>query len=335
MTLTACYILKNESEKIERSLNSIKDLVNEIVVVVDSTSTDDTFEICGKWKTANKFNLKLFSREWTNNFAEARNYSIGKATSDYILIIDGDEWIEESEHFKILNAIDLKFDTYTMFQRNLQSNGNTLDVKHYRIFKNNGKILYSAASHENINHEGCSNHDFDGYIMHDGYIMTHEEMLIKAQRNIELHLKQLETEPENKMTAFYLARCYAQIGEYDLAGTFATLALAEELPNDHRGQMCLLLHDVWIKKDNPFLAIQFLLKSIKLVPKQRKGRWEMARFFEFNKKYREAIDELEYILSINNIYTDLTGDIKIKESQILNNINSNRQQLKEIQNANI
>jgi len=117
-----------------------------------------------------------------------------------------------------------------------------------------------------------------------------------------------------------------------LAGSFACLSLiCKDLPNDHKSQLCILLHDVWMKKQNPFLAIQYLARAIDLVPKQRRGRWGLAKFYESAGKYQEAIKELEYILSINNIDTDFTGDLIINETQITNNINL----IKEKQNANL
>ena len=52
-TLSICMIVKNEEELLARCLNSVKDLVDEIVIV-DSGSTDKTLEI------AKSFGAKIF-----------------------------------------------------------------------------------------------------------------------------------------------------------------------------------------------------------------------------------------------------------------------------------
>ena len=83
-TLSICMIVKNEEELLARCLNSVKDLVDEIVIV-DSGSTDKTLQI------AKSFGAKIFYFEWCNDFSKARNFAFSKATSDYILWLDADD----------------------------------------------------------------------------------------------------------------------------------------------------------------------------------------------------------------------------------------------------
>jgi glycosyltransferase involved in cell wall biosynthesis len=81
--LSATIIAKNEEACIEKCLKSIQG-VDEIIVV-DTGSTDKTVEIASKY-------AKVFTDyKWNDDFAEARNYAISKATGDWILSIDCDE----------------------------------------------------------------------------------------------------------------------------------------------------------------------------------------------------------------------------------------------------
>lgn len=78
----------NEQKNIVRCLESVK-WADEIVVV-DMYSTDKTKEI------AKKYTKHIFLHEQTGYVEPARNFAIGKATGDWILIVDADEEISKS-----------------------------------------------------------------------------------------------------------------------------------------------------------------------------------------------------------------------------------------------
>lgn len=77
-------MVKNEEEMLPRCLNSIKHLIDELIVV-DTGSTDKTIEI------AESFGAKIYHHPWENNFSKHRNQSLGYATGDWIIQIDADE----------------------------------------------------------------------------------------------------------------------------------------------------------------------------------------------------------------------------------------------------
>jgi O-antigen biosynthesis protein len=85
-TLSLCMIVKNEENHLVRCLRSVRDVVDEIIIV-DTGSTDKTIDI------AKVFGAKLFDFPWTGDFSAARNHSLAQATSDWILVLDGDEAI--------------------------------------------------------------------------------------------------------------------------------------------------------------------------------------------------------------------------------------------------
>ncbi|RKX21112.1 MAG: glycosyltransferase, partial [Candidatus Zixiibacteriota bacterium] len=89
MTISACMIVKNEEELLPGCLDSIRDLVDEIIIV-DTGSDDKTMEI------ARSYGAKIFEQPWEGNFSKHRNYSMEQATSDWILIIDADEKLDNS-----------------------------------------------------------------------------------------------------------------------------------------------------------------------------------------------------------------------------------------------
>ncbi len=81
--ISATIITLNEEENLDRCLNSIKDVVDEIIVV-DSGSQDRTLEI------AADYGARIFTRAWTD-YSEQKNYAGNQASSDWILSVDADE----------------------------------------------------------------------------------------------------------------------------------------------------------------------------------------------------------------------------------------------------
>jgi glycosyltransferase involved in cell wall biosynthesis len=87
-------IVKNEEDCIARCLNSVKDVVDEIMIV-DTGSTDNTINIC------QSFEAKIERFEWNGSFADARNYGIQKATGEWIIWLDADEELDEKNKYKL------------------------------------------------------------------------------------------------------------------------------------------------------------------------------------------------------------------------------------------
>lgn len=77
----------NEEKNMERALRSVR--WADEVVVCDMHSDDTTVEIAKKYKA------KIFTHERTDYVEPARNFAIGKAKGDWILILDADEQIPE------------------------------------------------------------------------------------------------------------------------------------------------------------------------------------------------------------------------------------------------
>lgn len=88
-------IVKNEEQVLARCLDSIADLMDEIIIV-DTGSTDRTCEI------ASRYTEQIYHYEWKDDFADARNYSFSKATKDYIYCADADEVMDDVNRARFL-----------------------------------------------------------------------------------------------------------------------------------------------------------------------------------------------------------------------------------------
>jgi len=99
MKLSSIVIAKNEESNIKRCIESQLGIVDDIVVLVDSRTTDKTFEIASSFS-----NVNTEIAEW-KGFGAAKNYAISKAKNDWVLWIDADEELtselkEELKSFK-------------------------------------------------------------------------------------------------------------------------------------------------------------------------------------------------------------------------------------------
>lgn len=95
ITISVCMIVKNEEKVLARCLDSLKDLVEEIIIV-DTGSTDATKQIAANYTD------KIYDFEWIDDFSAARNFSFSKATMDYIYVADADEVIDEENRQRFL-----------------------------------------------------------------------------------------------------------------------------------------------------------------------------------------------------------------------------------------
>ena len=106
--LSLCMIVKNEEDCLSRCLMSVIPVVDEIVIV-DTGSTDRTKEI------ARTFGAKVYDFEWTDDFSEARNISLSKATGSWILVLDADETISPLDYERLSKIIKRDVDHPTAF----------------------------------------------------------------------------------------------------------------------------------------------------------------------------------------------------------------------------
>lgn len=97
VTISLCMIVKNEEAVLARCLDTVCDLVDEIIIV-DTGSTDGTKQIAANYTD------KIYDYKWINDFADARNFSFSKATMEYIYAPDADELLDEEnrERFRQL-----------------------------------------------------------------------------------------------------------------------------------------------------------------------------------------------------------------------------------------
>ncbi len=230
-------VVKNEAEFLERCLNAILPVVQE-VILVDTGSSDDTLQI------ARRFNVKISKFRWRNDFSAARNLSLSMATQPWILVLDPDELLSPQDHGKLamLPNSDERV-AFSLIQRNYvtgsgkltwtqswKSNRNEyeegrgytgyLDVPIVRLFPRHSVIRFSGCVHEGVE-ESLAEVGFQiaasGLILHHyGQVRTRERMRQKKELYLELGQRKLKNEPVPR-SHFELGTQYQELGYFEQA----------------------------------------------------------------------------------------------------------------------
>lgn len=208
-TISLCMIVKNEEEVLKRCLDSVSDLVDEIIIV-DTGSTDATKKI------AKEFTNRIYHFNWIDDFSKARNYSFSKATKDYILWLDADDVILEKDREGLKNlkvSLDKNTDIVMMkYNCGFDREGNTI-LSYYRerIIKNFKDYKWIGRVHEVIPPVGN--------VIYSDIAITHKK--IKASdpdRNLRIFEKMFkENIVLNAREKFYYAREVYYSGDYTKA----------------------------------------------------------------------------------------------------------------------
>ncbi|WP_101386658.1 glycosyltransferase [Streptomyces sp. TLI_146] len=196
-------IVKNEARVIERCLASVRDLI-DTWVISDTGSTDGTQELIRA--ALDGVPGELWEEPWVNfghnrtlNLAHARN------KADYLLLLDADLVVRQDGPLP-----DLTADAYM-----LRHEGDT-SYRIKRLVRADFDWYYEGVTHEYLtcdrttgqeNLDALAIRDFaDGGSRHD-----------KFERDARLLGAELERDPDNHRTVFYLAQTMRDMGRTDEA----------------------------------------------------------------------------------------------------------------------
>ena len=283
-------IVRNEEEFLPGCLESIKDAVDEIIVV-DTGSTDRTVEI------AESFGAKVYRHPWNDNFTEARNYSLSYATCDWILQIDADEALEQEDIPLLRKAIhsDL-YNGVLIAIYNHMPNG--LSKFYYKRLFRRGVSRYEGIIHEQIIVEGTIVHA-EIRIYHYGYKLSKEKMEAKDNRNKELLLRQIEEDPNNTFAWCNLNRIYRSKREFAKAVKNGKHALSLKRYEEDTATYLTLLYDTaycCLKTGRLDEGTQLCHEGLQRNPENLNLLFTLGGIYFKQERYIEAINTHEEFL---------------------------------------
>ncbi|MFA5857196.1 MAG: glycosyltransferase [Candidatus Pacearchaeota archaeon] len=316
ISISVCMIVKNEEKYLENCLESIKNLASEIIIV-DTGSTDNTKEI------AKKYTDKVYEFSWTDNFSDARNFSLSKATKDWILSLDADEIISKQDQEKIIKIISEDITDAFLFNwrdytnriglsgwisskddNYIESNvaNGYLVSKVLRLFKRKENHYFEGRIHEtvqnSIKNAGNKIYDSDIVIHHYGNL-DKEKYSTKKIEYIELLKKRLEDKDFNEKKEDYI--CYeiasqlTNSKEYDEAIKYMVMAIKlKEEP-----KYLATLGSLYLIKKRYSEAERILKKAVEKDPKNASIHGNLGIIYSEREEFIKAIKKFEKAITLN------------------------------------
>jgi glycosyltransferase involved in cell wall biosynthesis len=258
--ISLCMIVRNEAANLSRCLASVDEVVDEIVVV-DTGSTDGTKEV------ARRFGSRVFDFPWRDDFAAARNFGLEQATGDWVLVLDADEYLEESGAVMLaeLTGRPGAADVYLLPIKSLMAPelDEWLTSLVLRLFRNSPDLRFRGKIHEQLmvpEGKRAETAEQGPWIIHLGYMA--DNRALKKDRNLRMLEKALAEEPENPFYHYYLSTEYILRGDYEKALAHVRPALAG-IPADillfrvaavRNAVICLLKKGEWAAAEKLMLA---------------------------------------------------------------------------------
>lgn len=185
-TISLCMIVKNEEQILARCLDSLAELMDEIIIV-DTGSTDRTKEI------AAEYTAQIYDFPWNNDFSAARNFSFSKAHMEYIYTADADELLDEVNYTRFLQLknsllpeieiVQMKYVTDSEYDTVLNAQ------KEYRpkLFRRLRTFTWIDPIHETIR--------LDPIVFDSDIEILHKPQNLHSKRDFSIFLKAFDENP--------------------------------------------------------------------------------------------------------------------------------------------
>ena len=276
-------IVKNEEAVLTRCLDSIADLMDEIIIV-DTGSTDRTKELAAKYTN------KIYDFKWTSDFSAARNFSFSKATMEYIYTADADEILDDVNRERFLRLksallpeleiVQMKYVTETEFDTVLNAQ------KEYRpkLFKRLRTFTWVDPIHETVR--------LNPVIFDSDIEILHRPQSLHSKRDFSIFYKAFEHDGQfsPKIRTMYAKELLKTGDKKDFmdAKPIFRMILENELSDDARKEASCVLARVYRLEDNKNEFFKLTMKDMLTTP-CAEICYELGTYFAAQRDYEEAV----------------------------------------------
>lgn len=278
-------IVKNEEDTLARCLDTIQDIVDEIIII-DTGSIDKTKEI------ASKYTSNIYDFEWINDFAAARNFSFSKATKEYIMWLDADDILLEKDRDKLKRLkklmnpeIDIVMMKYNIKVDDKGNPGTTFTRE--RLLKRSENYEWVNPVHEYVN--------IHGKYFNSDICITHRKIHSSGDRNLKILRNILiEGKELSDRNTFYYARELYANKNFDEAKKYYNLFLDSEggFISNYL-DACMDLAKCYYLENDDKNALKALIKSFEFGIPRAEISCMIGAHFKHHKEYEKAIYWLE------------------------------------------
>jgi len=208
-------IVKNEEATLQRCLESVAGIPDEIVIV-DTGSVDATKDIAGT------FTSRVVDFAWVEDFSAARNYAFARATMEWIMWLDADDVLLPDDRAKLLRlkeSLSPDIDAVsTLYHTAFDESGNVLQTSRLlRLVRRSKNFIWSGVVHEILGLKTefrCLNSDI---------VITHMKPADRSEsapsrRNLEIYEKHIAAGRQlSPGEVLHYARELQKNGEYAAA----------------------------------------------------------------------------------------------------------------------
>lgn len=308
MKISLCMIVRDEEEVLERCLKSAAPLVDEIVIA-DTGSKDGTREI------ARSFTDNVYSFEWIDDFAAARNFSFSKATGDYLLWLDADDVIPAHSQalFPALKeTLETQSPDLVMCPYDVAFDANGAPLSTFfreRFFKAAAHFAWKGRVHECIAPQG-------EVVRSDFRVQHLGSSKVRGARNLHIYQKWAKEEPLSERDKYYYGRELFYNGLY-----IEAVAVLEEMLRGNgwyvnKIDACKTLAQCRAARGEREKAREALFKSFEYGEPRASVLCMIGSLFRAEKRFREAAVWYEWALLCRDHAAD--GDFEEPACRALN-----------------
>jgi glycosyltransferase involved in cell wall biosynthesis len=268
MNLSLCMIVKNEEASLPKCLSSVKDVVNEMVVL-DTGSSDRTPDI------AKQFGAKLHHFQWCNDFSAARNEALKYVTGDWVLVLDADEVLTreivpqlqgaiQNEDYLLINLVRHEVlaqqSPYSLVSRLFRKHPDICFSRPYHALVDDSVSgILAKAAHWQVGYlEGLA-------ILHSGYqkaTIAQQNKSAKAQAAME---EFIATHPHDPYVCSKLGALYVESGKISQGVELLARGIAAAEENyETLYELYYHLGIAYTRSQNPKKAISYYQAAIRL-----------------------------------------------------------------------
>ena len=281
-TISLCMIVKNEEMHIARCLDSVAELVEEIIIV-DTGSTDRTKEIVSDYTS------QVYSYQWKDDFSDARNYSFSKASMDYCMWMDADDILEEEEKDKFLQLKQsLSPDTdFVMMKYNTsfdEAGKPSFSYFRERWIRNSERYRWIGAVHEVIPPNGRT--------IYSDIAICHKKMTVgDTDRNLKIYRKMIADGKilESRQQYYYGRELYYHKQYEEAVSVLEQFLLSVDGWVENKIEACSICANCYYKLGQEQAALTALLRSMSFDLPRAELCCEIGKYFLEHKNFRNAI----------------------------------------------